>query len=68
MGTIKVGKSQAKPDTPTHVKGLHQGNWGPRHRQPGHHEDGKADARRSTGIHWKRHNRVMDSMPSISPG
>jgi hypothetical protein len=68
MGTIRVGKPQAKPDTPTHVKGLHQGNKGPRHHQPGHHEDGTADARRSTGVHWKRHNRVMESMPSISPG
>jgi hypothetical protein len=68
MGTIKVGRPQAKPDTPTHVTGLHQGNKGPRRHQPGHHKDGTADARRSTGIHWKRHNRVMTSMPSISPG
>lgn len=68
MGRIRVGKPQVKPDTPSHVKGINQGNRGPYSHQPGHHEDGTADARRSTGIHWKRHNAIMKIMPSISPG
>jgi hypothetical protein len=29
MGQIRVGKPDVKHDTPTHVKGIHQGNKGP---------------------------------------
>ncbi|ALO91653.1 hypothetical protein SHL15_0452 [Streptomyces hygroscopicus subsp. limoneus] len=68
MSAIRVGRPQAKPDTPVHVRGLHQGNRGPYKRQTGHREDGTSDARRSTGIHWKRHNAIMKIMPNISPG
>ncbi|MGW5661599.1 hypothetical protein ACWEWG_16075 [Streptomyces sp. NPDC003758] len=68
MGRIRVGRPQVKTYTPRHVTGLHQGNKGPYHRQPGHHKDGTADARRSTGIHWKKHDAIMKMMPSLSPG
>ncbi|MFG3203574.1 hypothetical protein [Streptomyces sp. NPDC048192] len=68
MSAIRVGRPQVKPDTPTHVRGLHQGNKGPYQHQTGHHGDGTSDARRSTGIHWKRHNAIMKIMPNISPG
>ncbi|GAA1187592.1 hypothetical protein GCM10009654_51480 [Streptomyces hebeiensis] len=68
MSGIRVGKPQAKPDTPAHVRGMRQGNRGPYRRQPGHHMDGTADARRATGIHWKKHNAVAKTMPSIPPG
>ncbi|GGV88429.1 MULTISPECIES: hypothetical protein [Streptomyces] len=68
MGNIRVGRPQAKPDTPGHIAGMHQGNKGPRERQKGHHADGTADARRSTGIHWKRHDALAETMPNISPG
>ncbi|MFF5533535.1 hypothetical protein ACFY71_13760 [Streptomyces cinerochromogenes] len=68
MGTIRVGRPHVKPDTPGHVFGLHQGNKGPSRHQTGHHEDGTSDARRSTGIHWKRHDAIMKIMPNISPG
>ncbi|MEU6281320.1 MULTISPECIES: hypothetical protein [unclassified Streptomyces] len=68
MGSIRVGQAEARPDTPTHVRGLHQGNKGPYGDQPGHHEDGTSDARRSTGIHWKRHDALLKAMPNISPG
>ncbi|MGW2958697.1 hypothetical protein ACWDGI_09430 [Streptomyces sp. NPDC001220] len=68
MGSIRVGRPQAKPDTPTHVPGMHQGNEGPHTTQTGHHPDGTADARRSTGIHWKRHDTLLDVMPNIPPG
>ncbi|MFJ9817311.1 hypothetical protein ACIRU3_18940 [Streptomyces sp. NPDC101151] len=68
MGSIKVGRPQARPDTPSHVPGLHQGNKGPHSHQTGFHEDGTSDARRSTGIHWKRHDALLDAMPNISPG
>ncbi|MER7178620.1 hypothetical protein ABT404_03870 [Streptomyces hyaluromycini] len=68
MGSIRVGRAQARPDTPSHVPGLHQGNRGPNTAQTGHHQDGTADARRSTGIHWKRHDVLLDVMPNIPPG
>ncbi|MFI1767874.1 hypothetical protein ACH41H_38320 [Streptomyces sp. NPDC020800] len=68
MGSIRVGRPQAKPDTPTHVRGLHQGNRGPYEQQSGHHVDGTSDARRSTGIDSKRHDALIEEMPNISPG
>ncbi|MDF4252521.1 MULTISPECIES: hypothetical protein [unclassified Streptomyces] len=68
MGRIRVGQPHVEPDTPTHVRGIRQGNEGPGDRQPGHHEDGTADARRSTGVQGKKHNAIMKIMPNISPG
>lgn len=68
MGTIRIGKPQVRTDTPSTVRGIRQGNEGPYRRQPGHHGDGTADARRSTGIHWKKHNAIMKIMPNLPPG
>ena len=68
MGKIRVGKPDVAPDTPTHVKGIHEGNKGPYHKQPGHHKDGTADARRSTGIRPKLHNAILKIMPNLPPG
>jgi hypothetical protein len=68
MGRIRVGKPDVRVDTPSHVPGIRQGNAGPRESQSGHHPDGTADARRSTGIGWKKHNAILDVMPNISPG
>ncbi|RZU46361.1 hypothetical protein EV284_1033 [Streptomyces sp. BK022] len=68
MGRIRVGRPQVRPDTPTHVAGLHEGNRGPCQKQVGHHEDGTADSRRSTGVRAKRHNAILDVMPNIPPG
>jgi hypothetical protein len=69
MGTIRVGRPDVKPDTPTHVKGIRQGNEkGAYHKQAGHHPDGTADARRSTGIWPRRHNAILKIMPNLPPG
>lgn len=68
MGRIRVGKPDIKPDTTTHVWGIHEGNEGPYDKQPGHHRDGTADARRSTGIRPKIHNAILKIMPNIPPG
>lgn len=68
MGRIRVGKPDVKPDTPTHVKGLHEGNKGPYDKQPGHKKDGTANSRRSTGVSWRKHNPIMKIMPNLSPG
>ncbi|EYT82099.1 hypothetical protein ACFPC0_36650 [Streptomyces andamanensis] len=68
MGEIRIGKPDVRPDTASHVSGIRQGNAGPYRKQPGHHEDGTSDARRSTGVHWKQHDTVMEVMPDLSPG
>jgi hypothetical protein len=69
MGEIRVGKPDVKPDTPTHVRGIHQGNEQKAYKkQIGHHEDGTADARRSTGIRPKMHNAILKIMPNLPPG
>jgi hypothetical protein len=68
MGEIRVGKPDAKPDTPSHVKKVAQGNTGPFDVQPGHHPDGTADARRSTGIAARKHDAILPAMPNLPPG
>jgi hypothetical protein len=51
MARIRVGKPDTTPDATAHTKGVHQGNApGAYAKQIGHHADGTADARRSTGI------------------
>ena len=69
MAEIRVGKPDVDPDTPAHTKGVHQGNHrGNYRRQAGHHPDGTADARRSTGVRPRKRNPVMPEMPNLSPG
>lgn len=69
MGQIRVGKPQVKPDTPTHVKGIEQGNRkGAYKHSVGHNDDGTADARRSTGIMPKKHDAILKIMPNLPPG
>jgi hypothetical protein len=69
MGRIRVGRAHVKPDTPTHVRGITQGNEkGAYRKQAGHHKDGTADARRSTGVHPARHNAILRTMPNLPPG
>lgn len=67
MGRIRVGEPDTTVDTPTHVRGMHEGNQGPHSKQRGHHPERTADARRATGINWKQHNAILDVMPNISP-
>jgi hypothetical protein len=69
MGNIRVGKPQTRPDSPTHVRGVRQGNEKDAYtKQTGHREDGTADARRSTGIRPKEHNAILKIMPNLPPG
>jgi hypothetical protein len=69
MGRIRVGKPDVSPDTPTHVSGLHQGNSpGSYAKASGHHKDGTADARRSTGICPRKHDPILKAMPNLPPG
>lgn len=68
MSGIRVGKADVAPDTPSTVRGINRGNEGPYEKQPGHHKDGTADARRSTGILPSKHNPILKIMPNLPPG
>lgn len=69
MGEIRVGTPHTTPDAPSHVKGVRQGNQkGSYRREAGHHPDGTADARRSTGVVPKRHDPILKIMPNLPPG
>ena len=69
MGEIRVGRPDVLPDATAHTEGVHEGNSkGSYERQVGHHPDGTADARRSTGINPRRHNPILPIMPNLPPG
>jgi hypothetical protein len=69
MGQIRTGKPQTRPDAPAHVAGTREGNAKRSNsRQVGHHDDGTADARRSTGIRPRMHNAILKIMPNLPPG
>lgn len=68
MAHIRTGEPQVRPDTPTHVPGVNQGNReGAYEKQVGHHADGTSDARRSTGVAPRRHDPILTIMPNLSP-
>jgi hypothetical protein len=69
MAQIRVGTPDTRPDAPSHTKGVPQGNAkGSYKKQIGHHPDGTADARRSTGVAPKKHNPILSIMPNLPPG
>lgn len=69
MAEIRVGKPDVAPDTPSHVRGVDQGNKkGAYKHEKGHHEDGTADARRSTGVRPKKRDPILPIMPNVPPG
>jgi hypothetical protein len=69
MGDIRVGVPDVAPDATAHTPGVKQGNQkGAYERERGHHADGTADARRSTGINPRQHNPMLPIMPNLPPG
>lgn len=69
MGQIRTGKPHTRPDAPAHVPGIRQGNAKrPGGLYAGHHRDGTADARRSTGIRPRKHDAILETMPNLPPG
>ena len=65
---LKVGKPDASPDLPAHVKGTNQGNaTGNYESMVGHLPDGTSTAARSTGIDPRRHEPIDPRMPNLSP-
>jgi len=66
---MRLGKRQADPSDPQHVKGVNQGNAkGNYERQAGHGPDGRSTAARSTGINPKAREPIDPRMPNLSPG
>jgi hypothetical protein len=65
MAGIRVGKPDVAIDASAHTPGVEEGNS--KRKQVGLHDDGTADARRSTGIEPKKHDAISAEMPNISP-
>ena len=66
---MRVGKPDVSPQTPSHVKGIKQGNSkGNYESKAGHKPDGRSTAERSTGINAKAREPIDPSMPNLSPG
>ncbi len=56
------------PDLPRHIRGVRQGNsTGHYESQPGHMEDGRSTAERSTGLRPGPHNPTHPNAPNLSP-
>jgi hypothetical protein len=69
MAKIKVGRRSSPTDKPGHVAGIPQGNSkGNYEKQAGHLADGRATAKRSTGINAKARDPIDPRMPNLSPG
>ena len=66
--TIKVGKPDVRPDTPSHVEGTPMGNSrGNYEKMAGHNRDGTSSAQRSTGVNSKFQEPIDPRMPNLSP-
>jgi hypothetical protein len=66
--SIRIGRPDVRPDTPSHTKRARQGNEpGGYERQVGHLPDGRSTAARSTGVNPHHHEPIDPSMPNLSP-
>ena len=65
---MRLGKPDVRPDAPSHVRGIRQGNAsGNYDSQAGHKPDGRSTAERSTGINAGDREPIDPSMPNLSP-
>lgn len=72
VANVRVGKPDVKPSTPSHVRGVFQGNrphagQRPKGIEMEGDERAEGSARRSTGIRPKDHEVIDPRMPKISP-
>ncbi len=68
---IVIGHPDVDPSAPSHITGVHEGNWPVRSRRR-RREKGKdtslnGTARRSTGIAPPRHDVLDPRMPRLTP-
>lgn len=65
---VKTVRPDVRPDAPSHVPGIHEGNApGGYDRMPGHLPDGRVTSRRSTGVNPKGANPIDPQMPNLPP-
>ena len=68
VDNLQVGKPDTTPSKPAHTPGVRQGNQpGNYAKQPGHFVDGRATARRSTGINPRTREPIDPRSPNLSP-
>jgi hypothetical protein len=67
VSPIRVGKPDVRPDAPSHVPGVKEGNHGDPAKQKGILPDGRATAERSTGINPEAANPIDQRMPNLPP-
>lgn len=68
MAQMSTGDAVVKPDDPSHVKGIKQGNSvGNYEKQVGHEPDGRRTAESSTGVNAKARNPIDPRMPNLPP-
>lgn len=68
VANLMVGNADVTPATPSHVPRVKEGNEpGNYAGQPGHLEDGRSTARRSTGVNAAARNPIDPRMPNLSP-
>jgi hypothetical protein len=69
---LRVGKPDTKMDSPSHTRGVRQGNQpGGTAKDPGLEENGpysaKSTARKSTGINARVRNPIDPNSPNLPP-
>lgn len=71
MARILVGEPDVAMDLPSHVAGVHEGNWPTYGRRARRARGGdpalSGAARRSTGISPERHRTIDPRMPKLTP-
>jgi hypothetical protein len=68
VANVHVGRPHVRPDKPSHTPGVREGNaLGGYAREAGHLPDGRATARRSTGINPEARNPIDARMPNLPP-
>jgi hypothetical protein len=68
MANLKVGRPDTKPDAPSHIAGIYQGNAkGNYESQDGMLPDGRRTAESVTGIDAKHHGPIDKRMPCLPP-
>lgn len=65
---VTTGRPDVRPDTPSHVAGIREGNApGAYECMPGHLPDGRVSSRRSTGVNPKGADPIDPRMPNLPP-
>jgi hypothetical protein len=71
VARIVIGKEDVAADLPSHVPGVHEGNWPSwrkrARRTRGHDPATSGAPRRSTGISASRHGTIDPEMPKLTP-